>query len=141
VKIFIGLILFVIFLFLSLIHFFWGLGGKWGADGAIPSKANGNKVINPKSVDCFVVGIVLLCFGIFILIASEIISFLLPTWISNSGLWIISSLFILRAIGEFKYIGLFKRIRGTKFGRLDTKYFSPLCLLIGLLAIILSIHK
>lgn len=39
------------------------------------------------------------------------------------------------------YIGFFKKIKNTRFGRNDTKYYSPLCLLIGLLAIVLEINK
>jgi hypothetical protein len=40
--------------------------------------------------------------------------------------------FLLRAVGEFRLVGLFKRIRGTAFARWDTWLFSPLCLLIAL---------
>jgi hypothetical protein len=38
---------------------------------------------------------------------------------------------LLRAVGEFRYVGLFKRVRGTKFAVLDTFVYSPLCLLLG----------
>lgn len=33
-----------------------------------------------------------------------------------------------RAIGEFRHVGFFKRVRGTRFARLDTIFCSPLCL-------------
>jgi hypothetical protein len=33
-----------------------------------------------------------------------------------------------RAIGEFKYVGFFKRVRGSRFARRDTLLYSPLCL-------------
>ena len=36
----ISIILFLIFLFLSVIHIYWGFGGKWGKDAAIPAKPN-----------------------------------------------------------------------------------------------------
>jgi hypothetical protein len=45
----------------------------------------------------------------------------------------------LRAIGDFNYVGFFKKIKHTKFGKNDTKYFSPLCLTIGVLTIILEL--
>ena len=35
---------------------------------------------------------------------------------------------LARAIGEFKYVGFFKRVRGSRFARLDTLIYSPLCL-------------
>jgi hypothetical protein len=37
-----------------------------------------------------------------------------------------------RAVGEFKYVGFFKRVRGSKFARLDTLVYSPLCLLLAI---------
>ena len=37
-----------------------------------------------------------------------------------------------RAIGDFKYVGFFKRVRGSKFARMDTLVYSPLCLLLAL---------
>ena len=40
--------------------------------------------------------------------------------------------FLLRAVGEFRYVGFFKRRHGTRFATLDTWLFSPLCAFIGL---------
>jgi hypothetical protein len=39
---------------------------------------------------------------------------------------------LARTVGDFKYVGLFKRVRGTPFARLDTLLYSPLCLLLSL---------
>ena len=72
---------------------------------------------------------------------SGIISYDLPDWIIKYGGWIIPIIFILRAIGEFKYVGFFKRIKQTEFGKLDTKFFSPLCLTIGLIGILIELMK
>jgi len=140
-KILIGLILSAVFLCLAGIHFYWGLGGKWGAEVAIPTKADNQKVMNPKLFSCFVVAFGLLGFGLFVFVKSQLFSIELPNWLLNYGLWGLSVLFILRAIGEFKYIGFFKKIKATKFGQMDTKYYSPLCLVIGLLAISLQLLK
>ncbi len=58
-----------------------------------------------------------------------------------SMFWLIASIFIIRAIGEFNYVGFFKKIKYTQFGRNDTKYYSPLCLIIGILTIIIDLNK
>lgn len=134
----IGLLLFLIFLFLALIHVYWGLGGKWGNDSAIPTNENNEKIINPKLFECFTVAIVLLLFSLLVLKKIEILPFNLPNWIQEYGLWGVSLLFIIRAIGDFKYVGFSKKIKTTKFAQMDTKYFSPLCLLIALLGIALT---
>lgn len=138
-TILIGLLLFLIFIILSALHFYWGLGGKWGATAAIPIKENNEKRMNPKLAECFTVAFGLLGFGLFILIKSQIISFKLPNWLLIYCVWGLSLLFILRAIGEFKYIGFFKKIRSTRFAQLDTKYYSPLCMAIGILTMILAL--
>src|SRR5437762_4367155 len=132
--------LFLIFLFLSLIHFYWSAGGQWGKDAAIPSKKNNIKAISPGVLSTFIVGLGFLAFGIFILIKANLLHIPIPLLIKKNGLWFIAIIFIIRAIGEFKYIGFFKKIRCTKFGEYDTMYYSPLSLLIGILSIILELN-
>ncbi len=34
----------------------------------------------------------------------------------------------------FRYVGFFKRVRGTRFAEMDTRYYSPLCLTLSVLA-------
>jgi hypothetical protein len=49
------------------------------------------------------------------------------------GAWLIAAVFALRAIGDFRYVGFFKRIRDSRFARLDTLAYSPLCACLALL--------
>jgi hypothetical protein len=70
-----------------------------------------------------------------------VLSIWLPQWFVANGLWLIAGVFMLRAIGEFKYVGFFKKVRKTAFGLNDTKFYSPLCLLIGLLMMIIQLNK
>lgn len=137
----ISILLFLIFLFLSTIHIYWGFGGQWGNGAVIPTKEDNTKVMMPGLLPTFIVAFGLLGFGLFILVKSRLIDFNLPMWLDKYGLWIIAGIFILRAIGEFNYVGLFKKIKHTKFGQSDTKYYSPLCLTIGILTIIIELNK
>lgn len=95
----------------------------------------------PGLLPTFIVAFGLLGFGLFILVKSGLINFNFPMWLDNYGLWIIASVFILRAIGEFNYVGFFKKIKHKKFGQNDTKFYSPLCLTIGILTIIIALNK
>ncbi|HPG26670.1 MAG TPA: DUF3995 domain-containing protein, partial [Myxococcota bacterium] len=63
----------------------------------------------------------------------------LPPWVARVGIWALAVLFALRAIGEFRYVGFFKRVRDTRFARLDTLVFSPLCATIAILSIALAL--
>lgn len=138
----IAIILFLIFLLISSIHFYWAFGGKWGSDAVLPTKDDNNtNVLNPTFLPTLIVAIGLLGFGLFILVMSGLITFNTPQWLSKYGLWTIAVIFTLRAIGDFNYVGFFKKIKHTKFGKNDTKYFSPLCLTIGILTIILELTK
>ena len=54
-----------------------------------------------------------------------------------SGIFL-SIIFTIRAIGEFNAVGFFKKIRDTEFAIYDTKYFSPLCLILGVVFAMLA---
>ncbi len=137
----IAILLFSIFLFLSSIHFYWAFGGKWGIDSVLPTKDDKIRALNPGVLPTLIVAFGLLGFGLFILAKAELMPFDLPQWLFKYVLWIAASIFIVRAIGDFNYVGFFKRIKHTKFGQNDTKYYSPLCLIIGILTIILELGK
>lgn len=126
---------------LAAIHFYWALGGDWGFAHALPTTEQGERVLNPTKLESALVGLGLTAFGLFYLIKSGFISVHLPHWIEQLGGWIIPAIFLLRAIGDFKYAGFFKSIRQTDFGTLDTMFYSPLCLLIALLGISLVVLK
>lgn len=41
-------------------------------------------------------------------------------------------IFAVRTVGDFRYVGFFKRIRGSRFARMDTLCYSPLCAALAL---------
>lgn len=131
-------------MFLSALHIYWGFGGEWANGAVIPTKEDNIKAMMPGVVPTFTVALGLLGFGFVIMLNIVELDFEIPTWldtIRKYGLWVITGIFILRAIGEFKYVGFFKKYKHTKFGQNDTKYYSPLCLTIGILTLILELNK
>lgn len=136
----ISVLLFSVFLFLSSIHFYWCFGGRWASAAVFPTKDDTVKPNMPGFVPTFIVALGLLGLAFFILIKGNIITFEIPVWLDKYGLWALGIIFITRAVGEFKYVGFFKKIKHTKFGNNDTKYYSPLCLLIGILALVVELN-
>lgn len=130
------LLLSLIFLVLSLLHFYWATGGRWGIDESVPTDIAGKKMLKTGVLACIVVGSGLLTFALFY--SLPVFNIKLSSF-SNFLHWVIPSIFLLRAIGDFKYVGFFKSVRATKFGQLDTKYFSPLCVLLAGLGFIVAI--
>ena len=119
-----------ILLALAALHVYWALGGRWGIAHTIPT-INQRPVINPGPLATFVVAALLTLAAW--LVASRTLTTLAP--------WTLSLVFALRAIGEFRLVGFFKRIKGTDFARWDTRLYSPLCLLMAALAAGLAATK
>jgi len=130
--------LFLIFLCLGSIHFYWAKGGRWGSRYALPTDPNGKAMLKPSKMSTVIVGMGLTSFGIFYLIFSGILPIPLPHWLLTYSSWIIPIIFLLRAIGEFKYVGFFKKVKGTAFAIMDRKLFSPLCLAIGGMGLLIA---
>jgi hypothetical protein len=49
------------------------------------------------------------------------------SWAYRWGTWTVGAAFGLGAVGDFRYVGLFRRERGTLFAALDTHVYTPLC--------------
>lgn len=137
---FLGVISVLILFFIAAIHFYWAFGGKWGIQGVIPTKTTEEKVMNPPVIATILVGLFLVIFALLYAEKLQVISIkYLPNKIRTYGVYIIASIFIIRAIGDFNYVGFFKKIKNTQFAKNDTKYFSPLCLFLGVVGMLIMI--
>lgn len=136
-----GLTLSISFLFLMLaaLHFSWALGSTWSFEKVLPTNENGVRILNPTRIDSAIVGLGLFVFASYYLLKANVVAISLPSFIRSYGGWIISLIFVLRAIGDFRYVGFSKRVRNTTFGRLDTWFYSPLCAALGLGGILIEL--
>jgi hypothetical protein len=135
------LFLSLIFIGLGGIHFYWAMGGVFGFSASLPTKATGDRVLNPTKFASAIVGIGLTAFSVFYMLESGLIAYPLPEWLMISGGWLIPTIFLLRAIGDFKYVGFFKSVKATHFAKLDSQFFSPLCLLIAAIGYIIQLSN
>jgi hypothetical protein len=73
----------------------------------------------------------MLC-ALLIAATSNVVSFPVPhfmlSWLSQA----LALVLLLRAVGDFRLVGFFKRIRGSRFAYLDTAIYSPLCLMLAI---------
>jgi len=118
----------IILLIAALIHFYWAVGGVWGIDKALPTDSKGNRLLNPPQPLSALVGLVVLGFAY---IAYELWQGNDDNIIVYAG-WGIATIFLLRVVGDFHMVGLFKKIKDTPFAKYDTWFYIPLCLYIGL---------
>ena len=136
-----GILLAVIFAILSFFHVYWAAGGRLGSGAAIPTGAGGARLLNPSPFGTILVAAALLAAMLVVLGRLKIRGAFVPGWIFYSGIWIIALLFLLRAIGDFRYVGFFKSVTGTNFAHWDTILFSPLCLFIAVVAFLINWYE
>lgn len=124
-------LLIAVFAGLSLIHVYWLFGGRVGQLAAIP-ELDGKPIFEPSAVATLVVAIGLALCAVVIAGTAGILA--LPVtqtvlaWLTRA----LAVVLLLRAIGDFQLVGLFKRVRDTPFARLDTAVYSPLCLMLAI---------
>jgi Protein of unknown function (DUF3995) len=128
-----------ILLIISLLHFYWGFGGRWGMAQSLPTNEQGETVLKPDAVACFVVAIGLMCMSVYVFGFSKMINLPLPNLVTKYSIWVIAFIFLARAIGDFKYAGFNKKIKTTRFAELDTRYYAPLCLYLGLTSVLIAL--
>jgi hypothetical protein len=121
----------VVFLGLSALHVYWAVGGRRGTDAVIPT-VEGRRALNPSSPAALGIAAALALAAAITIGSTGVLHSVVPAWLIRSGLIVLALVFALRAVGDFRLIGFTKRVKDTRFARLDTKLFSPVC--VGLAA-------
>ncbi|MBT3316114.1 MAG: DUF3995 domain-containing protein [Anaerolineae bacterium] len=138
---FIGITLSIILLSLGTLHIYWALSGTWGISYAVPT-TNGKALFKPSSLAKIFVAQAFFTASLIVMgRIGLLIKFIQLPFIFYWGTWGIAAVFLLRTIGEFKYIGFFKRYRTSRFASLDTRFYSPLCLFIAIGAFLVNLFK
>jgi Protein of unknown function (DUF3995) len=119
-----------VFVLLALWHVRMAFAAMTGQGGAVPS-VDGKPLFVPTRRATLLVALVLLLFAVLVAATAGIIPLGLPLAILSWLSYALALGLLARAIGEFRYVGFFKRVRGSRFAILDTLVYSPLCLLLA----------
>ncbi|TGL35072.1 DUF3995 domain-containing protein [Leptospira koniambonensis] len=125
---FIGLFTSGVLFFLSALHIYWAFGGKLTSVTVIP-ETNGKPTFIPSKGLTLLVALALFGFGTVALWSSGNIFY--PNRISAIFSLLVSFIFLGRAIGDFRLVGYFKKIKNTKFAKYDYLLYSPVCVILG----------
>ncbi|MEL6974277.1 MAG: DUF3995 domain-containing protein [Bacteroidota bacterium] len=122
-------ILALIFIVLGGLHFYWAFFGMKNPEKLYPGRKDGTPMdYTPGKLASSLVGVVLFLFAfLFLNRFLQLYAFAFEFYV----LWGIGILFLLRGIGDFKYLGLFKSVRETAFAKMDTRFYTPLCFCIA----------
>ena len=119
---------------LGLMHVYWALGGRAGKSAAVP-EINGQRAFVPTRAGTLAVAAALFFAASVVAIAGGLFGVGGFKGFFRLLAYGLSATFIARAIGDFRLVGFFKRVRDTRFARLDTFVFAPGCLAVGLAVI------
>jgi hypothetical protein len=126
-----ALLLIVFFFGTGLLHVAWAFGMTWGLSAALPERPGGLPFA-PSRGATLLVAAALGALGALVCFHGGILTPLLPHRWTRILLLLASAAFALRAIGEFRLVGFFKRVRATRFATFDSFLFSPLCAAVAL---------
>jgi uncharacterized protein DUF3995 len=135
-----GVLLTATFVILALLHVYWSLGGQLGHSAAVPS-VNGRRLFNPSPQATFMVAVALLACACAISGAIGWLGEAVPVSVFRVVTMAVAVVFLLRAIGDFRYVGFFQRGSDSPFAYWDLRLYSPLCLLIGVATLVVARSK
>jgi hypothetical protein len=132
-----GVALAVIFTVLSLLHVGWAFGARI-ASGSVVPEVDGRPAFQPSRILTLAVAGLLALAAWVVLVRAGWVLREFPQRLATVGCATLGAILVLRGIGEFRLVGLFKSVRGTAFARWDSWLYSPLALTLGLAALWLA---
>lgn len=128
-----------VLLAISLLHLYWAVK-KQGAPGiGVPSHADGSPVFVPSRTATVAVSLLLALAAFLLLERSGLGPGLLPPAWRALGTGGLALVLLIRGIGDFRFVGLFKRERSTAFARIDTWLYTPLVLVLSAAATLVTV--
>jgi fatty acid desaturase len=125
---------------IAALHLYWALGGHWGKEVSVPER-DGRPLFVPSVKATVTVAALLTAAGAIVLARAGWLPGLLPLGLSKIGSSTVGLVLLGRAIGNFRSVGIFKQIRGTRFAALDTAVYSPLCAALAAGCIVVALDE
>lgn len=119
-----------VFVTLAVVHVYWALGGRSGRHAAVPH-VGATPLFSPSRLGTLAVAAALVLAALVVAGRVGWIGVAMPAPIFRLLLLAMALVCVLRAIGDFKYIGFFRHASESTFAYWDLRLYSPLCLLIA----------
>ena len=113
-------------------HFYWAFGGRYGHRVAVPQRLDGTPLFVPSAAATFAVAFGLTLVAAVLAAYAMRLDLPVPRGLLRIGMVILAVIFLARGLSWHPYVGLFKSVRSTDFGRNDTRFYSPGCIIAGL---------
>jgi hypothetical protein len=125
---------------LGLLHLYWAFGGLHNTDRVIPSRAKVDPssgvsrqapAFTPSPRDTLLVAAALIAAAVLVALRAGLFAEAVSHWAVEVAVIGIAVVFLARAVGDLKLVGLFKPNNGTAFAYWDTWIYSPLCIVLA----------
>ena len=118
------------FALLALVHVYWAFGGQYARVSALP-ELRGRPTFLPGRMATLLVAVALFACATLVAAATGFIDAPVTARTIQRMCYGLALLLLLRAIGDFRLLGFFKKFHGSRFAWLDSVLFSPLSLLLA----------
>ena len=123
--------------FAAAFHLHWALGGRLGYSVSLPQQPDGTPVMAHRlpwwRPAAGAVALGLIALALLLIAYAGHLPLPLPRGVARAALLATGIAFTARALVPNRYVGFFKSVRGTRWALYDTRLYSPLFLLLGLL--------
>ena len=121
-----AIVLALVFTALAVLHVYWAAVGGAGA-AVVPTRGDGAPPFRPGRLATLAVAGALFMSAVVVLARAGRVRLPGPATLYRAAAWGRGGVLLLRAVGDFRYVGFFKRERASAFARRDTALYSPLC--------------
>ncbi|MEA3034706.1 MAG: hypothetical protein QOH04_465 [Sphingomonadales bacterium] len=131
--------------FAASFHLYWALGGRVGFSVSLPQRPDGSPVMARRlpwwraAAGAVALGLAALAW--LLLGHAGHLPLPLPKGLARAVLLAVAAAFAARALVPNLYVGFFKSLHGTRWAHYDTRLYSPLFLLLGLLLAWLALER
>ncbi|MFL9884411.1 DUF3995 domain-containing protein [Paraburkholderia agricolaris] len=129
---------FAYFIF-ALMHVYWAMDGRRGLRSAIPERDDGRPLFHPRRYGTWVIAAAIAGCSVLLLWWVRAFASPLPDSVLRGGVLMLAVAMVLRAIGDFRYFGLFRTIRISRFARMDRWLYTPISMLAGALLLLMGL--
>lgn len=125
---------------IGLLHVGWAFGVSPLSAAVIPTGPDGQAIMAPGRGITLGVAALLFTAAYLVLERGGVGPGLLSSRLAGIGCGGVALVLLGRGVGDFRYVGLFKRERGSAFARMDSRLYTPLVLSLGAMAAVVALR-